>query len=606
MKKFLTLCDFYGEHFHWYIGFKPKYYTFTGGIFSILSFLSFIIIFASLGYKDFKRNYPVSNTSTIPPTGYRNIKFGEEKLYLPWRIIDYDENSLNISGIIYPRIYYFTVQPDNITGQLVTKFNLINYKLCNETSMKYLGKEYLIDIPIETLYCIDMEDLKVGGSWNSDFLNFIRFDLYMCEDGIDYNESDSKCTTYEELQDVYGGGDSVFFELLYPVVQFQPTNLKIPILILYKTYYYIINKFSNKLDRMYLQEHIFEDEQNWFFNYPTNISYWGVSTIAGESYIHGKKDVLRFASTSKIYTLNIYFDLGIIYYTRKYKKLYEILGEVFPIISTVWTILAFFSRIINEIKMAKKLNEHIISYDLKERKNFNENKRNKKSLKIFKLFNDNTNNNIANLKNINNTSNDNGKNNNNKITKTSKFFKYKNMSINQDRSNKIVPLNNNTLEDSSKIFCNQNNNNINISPQRPRKNFRRSNTIIMNSKGDIIDLLKKKEKFPLKYYFFGFLYNKIDIHTNKGYKLYCLSDKFNKSFSFFRHLIDITSYLSILKDYELFKKIICDKFNISEPDLSNADFKNLDKNNKLFREDNIYSFKKKLSMNKFVNKIELI
>ena len=607
MKKFLTLCDFYGEHFHWYIGFKPKYYTFTGGIFSILSFLSFIIIFASLGYKDFKRNYPISNTSTIPPTGYRNIKFGEEKLYLPWRIIDYDENSLNISGIIYPRIYYFTVQPDNITGQLVTKFNLINYKLCNETSMKYLGKEYLIDIPIETLYCIDMEDLKVGGSWNSDFLNFIRFDLYMCEDGIDYNESDSKCTTYEELQDVYGGGDSVFFELLYPVVQFQPTNLKIPILILYKTYYYIINKFSNKLDRMYLQEHIFEDEQNWFFNYPTNISYWGVSTIAGESYIHGKKDVLRFASTSKIYTLNIYFDLGIIYYTRKYKKLYEILGEVFPIISTVWTILAFFSRIINEIKMAKKLNEHIISYDLKERKNFNENKRNKKSLKIFKLFNDNTNNNIENLKNINNTSNDNGKNNNNnKITKTSKFFKYKNMSINQDRSNKIVPLNNITLEDSSKIFCNQNNINININPQRPRKNFRRSNTIIMNSKGDIIDLLKKKEKFPLKYYFFGFLYNKIDIHTNKGYKLYCLSDKFNKSFSFFRHLIDITSYLSILKDYELFKKIICDKFNISEPDLSNADFKNLDKNNKLFREDNIYSFKKKLSMNKFVNKIELI
>ena len=609
MKKFLTLCDFYGEHFHWYISFKPKYYTYIGGIFSILSFLAFIAIFVALGYNDFKRNYPVSNTSTIPPTGYRNIKFGEEKLYLPWRVIDYDENSINISGIIYPRIYYFTVQPDNITGQLITKFNLINYKLCNETSMKYLGKEYIIDIPIESLYCIDMEDLKVGGSWNSDFLNFIRFDLYMCEDGIDYNESNSKCTTYEKLQDVYGGGDSVFFELLYPVVQFQPTNLNIPILILYKTYYYIINKFSNKLDRMYLQEHIFEDEQNWFINHPTNISHWGVSSINGESYIHGKKDILRFASTSKIYTLNIYFDLGIVYYTRKYKKLYEILGEVFPIISTVWTIFAFFSRIINEIKMAKKLNEHIISYDLKERKNLNENKRNKKSLKIFKLFHDNTANNIINLKNISSINNDIGKNNNNKTSKGTKFLKYKNMSINQERSNKIIPFLNNTLEDSSKIFCNQNNINININPQRPRKNFRRSNTIIMNPKGEKIDLSKKKEKFPLKYYFFGFLYNKIDIHKNKGYKLYCLSDKFNRSFSFFRHLIDITSYLSIYKDYELFKKIICDKFNINESEitkLSQTDYKNLDKNNKLFKEDNIYSFKKKLSMNKFFNKIELM
>ena len=45
-----------------------------------------------------------------------------------------------------------------------------------------------------------MEDLNVGGSWNSDFLNFIRFDLYMCEDGIDYNMSDSKCTNYDDLK----------------------------------------------------------------------------------------------------------------------------------------------------------------------------------------------------------------------------------------------------------------------------------------------------------------------------------------------------------------------------------------------------------------------
>ena len=73
-----------------------------------------------------------------------------------------------------------------------------------------LGKEYILDIPLETLYCIDMEDLNVGGSWNTDFLNFIRFDLYMCKDGVDYNETDSKCTTYENLDKVYGHGESVF------------------------------------------------------------------------------------------------------------------------------------------------------------------------------------------------------------------------------------------------------------------------------------------------------------------------------------------------------------------------------------------------------------
>ena len=166
MKNFLEICDLYGTQFHWYIWFKPKYYSYFGGIFSILSLFAFLAIFIIFRSDDFKRIHPISNISTTPPSGYKNIKFGQEKLYLPWRIIDYDENPINISGIIYPRIYYFTVHQDNITGQLITKYNLVNYKLCNDTSMKYLGKEYIIDIPIESLYCIDMEELNMGGSWN--------------------------------------------------------------------------------------------------------------------------------------------------------------------------------------------------------------------------------------------------------------------------------------------------------------------------------------------------------------------------------------------------------------------------------------------------------
>ena len=52
-----------------------------------------------------------------------------------------------------------------------------------------------------------------------------------------------------------------------------------------------------------------------------------------KSYIIGERDILRYSSTSKLYTLNIYFELGIIFYTRKYKKLHEILGDIFPIIT---------------------------------------------------------------------------------------------------------------------------------------------------------------------------------------------------------------------------------------------------------------------------------
>ena len=536
MKSCLRVCDFFGQRFHLYIGYKPKFYTYFGGILSLISFISYILIFILLGYDDLKRKIPNSNISTSPPLGYRNIKFGEEKIYLPWRIIDYDENPINITGIIYPKIFYFSIEPDNVTGELVTKYNLIDYKLCNETSMKNLGGEYIIDIPLDKLYCIDMESLKVGGSWNTNFLNFIRFDLYMCKDGIDYNESNFKCTTYENLENIYGGGESIFFELLYPIVQFQPTNLEVPVLIVYKSHYYIINKFSNKLDRIYLKEYILYDEKSWIVNHPNNVTFWGVSKIDGESYIKGDRDVLRFASTSKCYTLNIYFEFGNVFYTRKYKKIYEILGEIFPIINVFYYIFELIARQLNEAYAAKKLNEYIMGYETnKERKNFVSFKdqnpiQKQKSDKLEDL------------------------NQKNSITKQVFIFKNKNHYTNERNSNKLID---NSFEDISKIMCKPNNSNVN---NNLNKKPLTKNILDDNNAKRIIESIeqnkkKTKDKFPLKYYFYGMLYMNLNYTYKNRNTFFGVSSNFVKSYTYYRNMIDITSFIKVYKDCEAFKKL---------------------------------------------------
>ena len=527
MKNLLRVFDFYGQRFNLYIGYKPKFYTCFGGIMTLLSFLSYILIFIILGNDDLKRKNPISNTSTVPPSGYKNIKFGEEKIYLPWRIIDYDENPINITNVIYPRIFYFTVQPDNITGELITKYNLVNYKLCNETSMKNLGKEYIIDIPLETLYCIDMENLKVGGSWNADFLNFIRFDLYMCKDGIDYNESNFECTSYDNLENIYGRGESIFFELLYPNVQFQPTNLDVPILIVYKTHYYIINKYTNKLDRLYLQEYVFEDERGWLINNHNNISYWGVNSINGESYIQHEKDVLRFASNSKCYTLNIYFELGIVFFTRKYKKLYEILGEIFPIMNVFHFIFEILAKKINEAYSAKKLNEYIMGIDhYKEKRD------------LISLKNHN-------IKN-NKLQSDSPKSKFNSLY----LFKNKTQFMKDIQSNKLFT---NSFEDASNIIYNPNNVNGNLNFHL--KNITNRNSVKQNMQ-KYKNSKKTGDKFPLKYYFYGMIYMKFNYTKNNKKLFFCVTRNFFRSYSYFRRIIDITSYIKISKEFELYKSIL--------------------------------------------------
>ena len=76
--------------------------------------------------------------------------------------------------------------------------------------------------------------IYMGGGWNDESLSLVQFDLYLCKDGINYDENNPDCTSFEKLLNITGRNDSLLFELLFPVVQFQPTNLKYPAVIIYK------------------------------------------------------------------------------------------------------------------------------------------------------------------------------------------------------------------------------------------------------------------------------------------------------------------------------------------------------------------------------------
>ena len=544
MKKIFQICDIYGTHFHWFFGKKSKYYTLSGGIFSILTVFSWIFIFVFFGLDDLKRNNPISNTSTLPPKGLKNIQFGKEKLYLPWRIIDYDYKSVNYEGVIYPKIYYFIRKYNNITGLMDTYYNLIKYKLCNETSMKNLGNEFLLNAPIESLYCIDMEDLYIGGAWNSEFINYIRFDLYLCKNGINYNESNNNCTSYDALKNKIGKNNNWYFELMYPVVQFQPSINEVPILILYKTYYYGLSTKTKKLDRFYFQEHIFEDKEGFIINKSNNKSYWGLSSLKGDNYVIDEDDSIKFGSNSRLYSLKIYLDLGIIYYTRKYKNFFEILSDVFPILKILSIFFCFLGKIINEIKVTQKLNEFIFF----SKKNTKKGGRKKSPEK-------------------------------NKRNKTISIIKYPNKynsgnkegSINKNSSSFI---NNNNLDDSCKINCISHS----ISPRRDKfkSSHLRSSQIQDNIKKSSFNIINvnviktnsspfeflSKEKYPFRYYLYALCLNKIISKKKNNYL--SISEKFNKIFSLYTHLIDITSYITLFKQFEILKKSLLESINSKE------------------------------------------
>ena len=250
LAEILKYFDCFGTTFNFYTERNIKLYTILGGILTILSITFGLVIFIYINVDDFLHNIPNSTTST-KKEDYRKIKFKEEKIWIPWRIRKFHGNTINHKDLLYPIIFYYKGIRNNISKSMDLTYEFLNYKLCNETSMVNYSNIYTIDIELDQLYCIDMEEIDVGGSWDTDFLNLVTFDLYTCKDGIDYNEKNPNCTTYERIAEAAEKNDCFEFEIYYPVVQYQPINKTNPIFIRYYNYFYHLSRYSNKIDRLY-------------------------------------------------------------------------------------------------------------------------------------------------------------------------------------------------------------------------------------------------------------------------------------------------------------------------------------------------------------------
>ena len=554
-------CTFYREK-------MPKFYTVTGGIFSIITLISAVLILIFFSLDDLKRKLPITTTTYIPTEGYRNIKFGKEKLWIPWSIVDYNNNEyVNHTEILFPIIYYISSIKDEITKEYKTMKKILDYKLCNETSMAKEKNNYGITVSLDKIYCIDMEELDMGGSWMTSYINYIQFDLYYCQNGINYNETNEECTSFNKLRNFLGNNNSLDIEFYYPIVQFQPTNKTNPIVIIYQQNFYHLSKYVNKIERIYLQEHKLTDDSGWILNYEKNSSFWGLNSISGETYFNGEEnDLFNEGSSSRAYSFNLYLNPGIIHYKRGYKKIYTIFCDNYPISYIIYFILKSISMFLKKVESNKRMIELLFenfkdkpndfeesmkrikekSTPKNKRMNNNNNKTIDKILMrrksvgvsfIFKKFGNsskiiNDNLKIRNVLNCNNIHNNN--NNNININISNNYInkqKRKSLAMNSSKQNLILD-----------------NNNQNLSNRNYERSLKSSNIKEFN-------LNNKENIFPYKYYIFSIFIKNLNTSKKKVF----ISPRFSKIYAFYCQLFDITTYLLIQREFNALKTFFREK-----------------------------------------------
>ena len=147
--------------------------------------------------------------------------------------------------------------------------------------------------------------------------------------------------------------------------------------------------------------------------------------------------------------------------------------------------------------------------------------------------------------------------------KNNSIFLYKNNTHleKKGQSDKLVS---NSFEDVSNIICNANNGNgnININVKTVTKSNKSNHkeSIKQKEENNIINNKKKSiDKYPLKYYFYGMLYMKFNYSYKDNNVFFGVSRNFIKSYNYYRSIIDITSYLKMYKEFEIYKKLVLRK-----------------------------------------------
>ena len=565
----LRYIDVFGTRFTFFNHTKPRLYTVIGGILSIISIFVSLLSFFFFSLNDLNRSFPIVTISSIPTEGYRKIKFGKEKIWIPWRIVDYNNNEyINHTGLLFPTIYYFSGIKNNVTKNFNLTSKLLNYKLCSETSMANKNDVFQITIPLNKIYCIEMDDLDMGGSFINEFIHYIRFDINYCQDGMNYNETHSKCSSFDKIMNFIGNNNSLEIDFYYPIVHFQPTNKTYPIIVIYKQHFYHISKYVNKIERLFLQENVITDDSGWVLQKETNTSYWGINSIVGDTYFSGEDtDLMNEGSNSRIYSFNLYLEPGIIHYKRYYKKLHTIFSDFFPIAYIIFIVMKNISKIFKKAESTKKLIE-LLFENIKEKPILFKNNLDQLNLNNgrFSLKCNNNNNNLATPKESNN---ENNFLNSPKLTVDFQQNIKKNMKssliINSSNNNISSNLTNIKNKQSNNRLALYNNNNF-------LNNFSKQNLMVIEPPSIIkisgiqknyqdiqpIPIKKRFVKlllFPVKYYLFSVFLKNLDISKKNIF----FSTKFAKIYIFLSQLFDITAYIALQREFNFLKKILKEK-----------------------------------------------
>ncbi len=238
-------------------------------------------------------------------------------------------------------------------------------------------KEFSNNIKLDDWYCFDWSkgNFTFGGFWDGDYVDAFQTLLFLCENGGEYNASNPKCTKlkdYQEFSNLYRG---LQMSIMYPQFYFAADDLKNPLKITYKNYYYYFNLKTFKIDRLFFNQISLNDDQGWIFEDTKTSTILSFNRLQSDQNLNEIFD----GASSQLYEFNLYMEKSSQVIRRSFMKIQDVSAKVGGIIDLTmrafFLIDMFFSNYLFNVSIFQKIfsfpeerfesNRKFSNYDLK-------------------------------------------------------------------------------------------------------------------------------------------------------------------------------------------------------------------------------------------------
>jgi hypothetical protein len=342
----VSKLDIFGKDVHMYIDGQGQYRTIFGGILSI-GCIIVSAIFAFMFGLNFltRKNYRVMTETVVPQEYPESFKMNASNLLIPFGLEDNDGNPIHIKGLFFYAVY-FQLLKNETTNEWDSEIVNMNITYCSDLlDNKNLSEP---NINLDKYYCLDTrsQEVKLGGYWDGNFVNYVAFALSICPDMQTYNPEN--CTSPIDMKS-YLHNTSLYFSIYYPQFYFSPGNLNNPLKSTYKNYYTTLDLNIQKILYLNVKETRAISDVGWVMNDINNKTLYSISDYNMDFMYYDDKMLTQQDSSGEFFFFDFYFQKDYTLFTRVYMKLQDfcaLLGGFIKLLTLIGLIFSSWNNMI--------------------------------------------------------------------------------------------------------------------------------------------------------------------------------------------------------------------------------------------------------------------